>query len=324
MGSNDIEVEGFEIRDDEDYEGGGFEDPNVNPSPAPKDEGDEGGEGGEGGEGDKTAEGDTKTAGEPDGDDANRAGGAGDAAGEPADDPQFELFRQLQAQNEQLTQAVVGLNAKVDALQAPAAAHKPGTDGPNDTELALDDAPMPTDRDWAADPNKASEMATKHHLAKMQAKINASIDKRLSAASEETTAATRLRQQQDEGWESAVKICPELNIEGHPIRVTAAKILNNEANGLSKLAMGPWLAASSAMTVNGYVPKMAQKDALQQGQQQGAAAERDRQGRLKAGVMNTGGKGGGTTITMDAEHKRTAKTMGVSEKAYAEALKANQ
>jgi phage I-like protein len=69
-----------------------------------------------------------------------------------------------------------------------------------------------------------------------------------------------------------------------------------------------------AMQLTGY-----KQQGVKEGQRLGAQAERSRQQRLKSGTMNTGGKGGQSTVVLSAEQRRVAKMMGVSPESYAEA-----
>ena len=335
---------------DKEYDGGGFEDPfaftDLLGGTATTGEEDQGGEN-QGGEDQGQGTDDKQQTGDQDGQTAQggeeatggeqtqkkaeegQAGDEGNVPAEPPEDPAFEDLKRMRQELDQARTAMMQMQAQMQQVmqaampQANQQAQQRQAAPPQDKppSIDLDDIDMPSEQDWAENPSEAAK------------KINAQVARKVAEAVERgvsekvmgnLTERERIRAQQQQSFRSAASLYPDA-ANNPAVLQTAEEILANPANAdLRKMPMGPFFAIAAAASVHGISPVTAQQQGMQQGMQQGAQAERSRQNRLRTGAMNTGGKEGQSTISLDPTQKRIAKQMGISEKAYAEGLEATK
>ena len=222
-------------------------------------------------------------------------------------------MKALKLQNEQLGQALVQLNNQVQQLTGKIQQPTPGQATPADDheEQIMDEAGLPSEADWGDDPTEAAKKVVSVILAKERERLDKKVDKKVGELSQAQQQQLVLQTEQDKAWNAAVNACPELAVEGSKVREVAGQLFNDESLGLKKSPIGPYVAAQTAMGMLGYTNRA---------QRQGAEAERDRQQRLRSGVMNAGGKGGKSSVTLSAKQRAMAKRMGVKPESYAEAV----
>jgi hypothetical protein len=224
------------------------------------------------------------------------------AAKEPSEI--VNLKKQIEAQNEQILNmaaAMQNLRQSLTAKQGTPAGAKP-------RELP----PEPSPEDWETDPAKAARQMMDRERAIMQAER------------ERSEQHAQRQNVQRQSWAAATQIAPEL-ITNSPVRKITEQIYANEALGLKDNPLGPFLAACAALVVGGKHAPQGNKPGddvdSKLAKEVGAAEERARQARVKAGVMHGGGKGGKSakvsTPKLSAEEVAWARKLGITEEQYA-------
>ena len=322
----EVDISGAEAKE---YAGGGFEDPfafaDISGEATTGEDEDQQQTGAED---EQTAQGGTETAGGEETQtkaEEGQAGDEGDMPPEPPEDKTFESVTRLQKELDQTRAAMMEMQARMQQMaqgmqqQAPVPpAQQQQAAQQNKQAISLDDIDLPSEDDWAENPNEAAKKINAQVAAKIAAAVERGVSEKVVGTINQRQA---VQQQQMQALQSAVNLYPEA-AKNDSVWHTADQILNNPANAaLKQMPMGPFFAFSAAASVHGVSPVTASQQAQQQGMQQGAQAERQRQQRLKSGAMNTGGKEGQSTINLDPTHRRVAKQMGLSDKAYAEGLK---
>jgi len=178
---------------------------------------------------------------------------------------------------------------------------------------------MPTDEELANDPRGALARVMEQRDAAWQKRLDKALTDKIGEAERTRTEQANIQSQQQKAWQTSVALCPELDQEGSEVRNTMAQVYHQ--GGLKDVPMGPFYASAVAMVIHGKVPQQGEAAATDKAREEGAALERTRQDRVKKGAMHGGGKGGGQNkVQLSPEHRAAARNIGVSEKAYAEAL----
>jgi hypothetical protein len=254
----------FPIRDEKDYEGGGFDGPlgdddDVPPKAPPDNE--EAGQGGDTPDGVKQREPEA-----PAGQDLEPPETPQEEETPPPeeeDDPQFALFKQLEARNEQLAQAVTGINNQVQLLQQTLLQNnqqpkeekpKPGAELTDEEIKALPG--MPTDSDWNNDPTEAAAMVARAIARHERERIDQMLDSKVGEISKTQQSAVALKAEQDKAWAAAVKACPELMDETSDIRKATEQIYADDSLGFANTRLDPtppqaWPCSSRATSSRG-------------------------------------------------------------------------
>ena len=252
---------------------------------------------------------------------------------EPPEDPAFDELQALRRQNEQMATNLQLMQAQMQQImqgQAPPAqgqqtAQQAMETASNDYGINMDEIDQPSEDEWAENPNKAMAKVMTQVNAKVADKIKSGVTQEVSqGVMQQLQQQQQIQQAQQQGIRNALELVPEAASRPE-VQETYNQIMANPANAaLRQIPNGSFFAVLAAANVHGLSPVTARQQAQQQGRQQGAQAERSRQQRLKAGVMQTGGKGGQATVTLSPRERTVAKQMGLSAKQYADALQAQQ
>lgn len=186
-------------------------------------------------------------------------------------------------------------------------------------QAAPEPPPYPTEDQFAEDPVNAAQMVAERKTFELRQQINKETEERLKQQAEEQQA----REQQaqftaavNNSWEQAVKVVPNLGVDGTEERNLFARIYNNPANGLTSTVNGPLLAM-------GMVRAHMQSQTQEKARNEGVKSEQSRQARVKAGNMYGSGTGGGKAAVtgLTSEQEATARKFGISKEAFAATLK---
>ena len=242
---------------------------------------------------------------------------------EPEPDEKYHL---LEAQNQQMLTAMNNMQAELVALRETNKQSAKKAE-PVDPDPGYVD---PTEDEWANDPT-AAEAKIYEHRKKVEAYQKEQAEAESAEAAATSAEITRV---QNESWNSAKQICPQVGVNGNEVRNTMGAIYNNPDLGLKNSKVGPLAATAIAMIMHGagFLPADGSTEAPSAEQtleekkkaavDEGIKLEKDRQARLKKGNMQAGGDGGtpGTKVELDDMHKRVARQLGVSDEAMAESV----
>jgi hypothetical protein len=258
---------------------------------------------------------------------------ADEVAAEPPEDETYDELKALRQRNDELAANLQMMQAQVQQMmQAPPPQREQTPDGlakslgdAHEYGINMDEIDKPTEDEWGEDPNRA--------MAKVMTQINAKIaDKVKSGVATEVSQtvmsnlqrAQQAQQAQRQGIANALELVPEA-ANNDEVRQTFQAIMDNPQNrALRDSPNGTFMAVLAAANLHGLSPITARQTAQQEGRQQGAQAERSRQARLKSGVMQQGGRGGKSSVALSPRERAVAKQMGLTPKAYADALDAHR
>lgn len=192
----------------------------------------------------------------------------------------------------------------------------------------------PTNEEWETDANAAHQKMAAYERAVEEQEAEESVDVDASDSGADISA-TELKTKQDESYGSAIKIIPEIDTDGSAERDIFTKIYFNPEMKLNEHPAGPVLAA---VATNYYIQSQAgQADAADANADVDLAnvdVDKDPDAAIKAGekiIADARAKKHAMTrsssrpeskgkVTLDKEHQKVARQLGVSDESYAEGM----